>query len=1053
MPVFSALRTKAEKNQENPLKQPEENACGQKNMKQSEDKQSASRISIGEAEIKTENAKQRTEAKNKLADIRMQTQIMKKSKWLKILIYSALTILITITALNAYASHWLAKGGKDKIFAMLSSRAGMEIKAGSIGTGLGRLIARHVEISAENRNFAEINELSIRPDYAAMLRGRLAIGTINADGANINLRRLKDGSLDLPWKTAEDAKAKKTAAKAAENAGKTGKTEISETAISSDASIPKQNDSQKPQLLFKKLRISGLSGIYYDEKTGIRLSLSNGKLRIKDFSAEKPFMLFFSAETQGKFGKKEIPPAGISLKARLSGMNKGAEGSAKIMSGKTRIAADFTIPPAENWTEMIPSAELEAENLELLLPKETIKRYGLHGTQIKLSAAYHHGKKISIGSLSVSSGETKAKASGDFLLKKEKELYPLMLNFLEINGLKAGMIIKKDGSSNMQELADFIKWYLSTPSVIDFRLKKCSIRNTALEYKDEATETAYSISGLSLNIKDYASSGAFSLEMNAKAGIEMQEYSQKDLDIKIKAKTNLKSFEMTKAETEAEISITKENIPFMLKGKIKDFTAPAGRIQFKTEKGSSALPKFISRIWDSSIYQAEADISFDVKKKSLTVNQSKAEGFGSTLKMQGSYGWGKKNSYSINAQGKLNLANIAQGIEMLNGMKLAGIAEIDTEINPEKADANINISGGQYYHCEAGLFSGINTTVSLRSLKEISISEFTAKLNGRPFTFGAALHQKDGKADISAVLKADEIILEADKEAKAEKKSSAQQKETKAEKQESFLSQMLLDKWAESIKHADIKGEIAVKHFDCPLFETYEMLLKTNMAGLDRSLKNINGHLLLSATKGGIKTEKDIMPAMKTSHTVILRSLTAIDRIMGIWQITYNIKNMVSSKKERAARKAERLAQAKYPYPMDRFLADMTVNSGMAKINDFFLTADMLSFKASGKIYLPERQFNLKVRAAADKAPPDGVLPISVSITGPLEDIDASVGKIRTIGSAVTQPFLNRGPVSFIKKTLGLTKKKNNKARDYFRDDYAAKSDGKASDKQADDEE
>ena len=948
-----------------------------------------------------------------------------RKNWVRRIVYTALAILIVAVGLQVYTSYWLAHGGKDRIFEALSSAAGMDITSGGIRIGFGRLIARDIGLSANGKTFAEINELAIKPDYAKLLRRQIAIGVIYAKGVNLTLRRDKNGDFGLPW-------GNDTSEKDAENEENNEENGIN----TPENSEKKPKETKPPELPFRHLHLEQVSGTYYDEQKDISMSFHSGILRIRDFSQEKPFRAVLEAKISGKYKNFDIPETEISVKSRLSGPSKGGEGKVEITSGRTSAELSFYVPPAEKRHEIRPRIDFSAEDLEKLIPDhKIIERYGLKDTDIRFSVVFLP-KKIRAEKILLSAGRTKISADAIFSLEKEKDLFPLMLENLEISGLRSSYRKYKDGTDNMPEISSFIKWFFSTPSAVDFRMKKAVLKDIDLEYADEKDNEMYYLDDLGLVLTDYASSGKFKLSLETKGGLESPWYSQKGLGLSVKGSADLKNFEMSKAYTDAEITVYTEGIPLSIKGNCKNFINPQGRVTVRTVKGASALPDFVKKFWDTKKYQAEADIEFDIAKKRADLIQGTAEGMGSNLSLKGFYSWGKKTDYSIYATGNLDLGRIGADIQALQQHKLAGKAGINITASPKNAEIKADIKNGGFRHISAGVFSGIDTHLRIKSFEEITVSTFTAQLNGTPFTMGLDFRQEGSHGRGALLIKADKMTLseqtDMTKTPGVSKKDIAENKSPLPDETE----ENILDKWINSVLTLDTNVEIAVKHFDSDFFETYSLLLKSDVRGLDRSLKNANGNAMLSASMGGIKVEKDKIYNIKNSYELILRAITTFDRVLGVWQVVYKVKDMVSSKEKKAQAKALRKAQAAYPLPVERFFADVDIRNGLASINDFYLTSEQFSFKATGNISLPEKNLDLTVRAAADKAPPDGVLPIKLKITGPFDDIDTRLGKTSTITSIVVQPFTNRGPIGFLKKKLGITKKENTRDKEYFKQEY-----------------
>ena len=987
-------------------------------------------------------------------------------------------------------SIWLSRGGKDKLLNILSQSLNTEISAGEIKAGFGRLKIKDSALKLNGKELISAEKLEISPSYSALLfRQSIEAGTIKAHGVKFNLRRYADGQFNIKLLNrtdlSESRKGNAPAAKpakgikpdkrdtAAKNrkdksddktAAKNGKADLENktekaAGASSLGEMKAQARKSPPPLPFRKLKLSSACGEYHDEKENVHINLIDGNLMIRDFSKEKPFRIAAALKLNGKYKNTAIPETEISMHGKLDGPRHGAEGGMNIKTGKASASADFNILPAEKGT--IPATELafNSSNLEDIIPdKKMIKKYGLSKTSLSFKASHGKAKEIIFEKARFSSGGTDINLSGAFLPEKKKGLYPLVLEQIEIAGLKADFIQHIDGSTNMPEIAGFLNWFFAAPSAVDFSIKKGSIKNVSLSYKNEKDDTFYHLENIRLKTENFSENGIFALSLETDGGLSVPGYEQNGLSVSIGGKADLSGLNWKKAYASAALKIEKGGIPLNISAEARNFISPAGSIKLNLSKNTGLLPSFITEKWAAGGYQAYAEADFDFSKRTADFKKISAAGHGSSADLTLNYNWGTKPpAYNAAIKAALDITKLAKDYKFLHSRQAGGMAEIDLKIKNGNADLKAAVSGGQYYHSGAGLFTNINTGAELHTFSNISIDTFTASLNGNPFTFAARLTQKDGKADVSLLLKADKMVLLEDKSAKkktaasdetpvnansenanTENKEAGKDSEAKSKNAANSYSVAgeMLDSWLQSVKTADLKTEIAVKNFSSRYFDTKNLLIHSSFTGMDRSMENINGTFLMSATGGGLKAEKNLMTEMKKSHSFILKAINSFDRMLGVWQIVFKIKNIVSSKKSREKAAMAKAEKAAYPWPVDKFLADITVKNGKAAITDFYLTSDILSFKAAGNILLPERQLNLSVRAAAGKAEPDGVLPIKLNITGPFESADASVGKFSTASSIVLQPFLNRGPAGLLKKAFGFGQKKNEKANNYFKNEY-----------------
>ena len=949
-------------------------------------------------------------------------------------------------------SIWLDRGGKDKLLDILSQSLNTEISAGEIKAGFGKLIVKDSALKLNGKELLSVEKLEISPSYSALLfRQSIEAGTIKAYGAKFNLRRYADGQFNLTLLN-------RTNASESRKANLENKTEKA-AADSSLGEMKAQERKSLPPLPFRKLKLSSICGEYHDEKENIHINLTGGNIKIRDFSKEKPFRADITLVLNGRYGNYKIPETEIHTRGRLDGPHHGATGRTDIKSGRASASADFLIPPAEEGK--IPAAELSfaSSNLEDIIPdRELVKKYGLSKTSLNSKLYYSRETGITFDKVHFSSGNTDINTSGTFMPEKKKGLYHLVMEQIDIKGFRADFKQYKDGSSNMPEVAGFLHWFISTPSAIDLKIKKGSIKDVSLSYSNEEKETFFRLEDINLKTGNFSTNGMFTLSLETDGSLSIPGYEHEGLYVSINGKADMAGMNWKKAYASGSLKVERKGIPITLSGELRNFTKPAGSMKMNLSRDTGLLPSFITGKWAAGGYQVSAEADFDFSKKTVNFKKISATGHDSSADMTLRYNWNTHQPvYTASLKAALDIDRLARDSEFLRARKAGGKADIDMNIQNGSADLKAVVSGGQYYHNGAGLFTDINTSAELHTFRNIVIDTFTACLNGNPFTFAAGLTQKDEKADIFILLKSDRMVLIEEKNSvektaaaddlpgngnvvnvSSEKTVTNKFPATKNRNTASSYTEAgnMYDSWLRSVKTADLRTEIAVKNFNSRYFDTKDLLIKSSLTGLDRSMNNLNGTFLMSASGGGLKAEKNLMTEMKKSHSFILKAINTFDRMLGVWQIVFKVKNLVSSKKSRDEAAAVRAEKAAYPWPVEKFLSDITVKNGKASVTDFYFISDLLSFKAAGDIMLPQRELALSVRAAAGKSRPDGVLPVKLNITGPFESADASVGRFSTVSSIVLQPLLNQGPAGFLKKTIGLGQKKNKKADDYFKNEY-----------------
>lgn len=239
--------------------------------------------------------------------------------WLKLivalLLTGALGAAAALVALRAFFP-------EPKLRAMVVDGArkqlGREVRLDGIGLGLRGLSLSGLQVS-ESPDFAagtfvSVRRFRVRPSWRALLRKKLVVASVSAEGLALNVLRKADGSFNF------SNLASSAPAAAAPSAGA---------------------PAERPEFSIRHLRVSDAEVLYKDAASGQEWRLSEADVALDGFAMSAPFGLDASLRLQGRSGGRpvdarlsfdgEVDPARGELgrmKARAKSFSVEAEGLA-----------------------------------------------------------------------------------------------------------------------------------------------------------------------------------------------------------------------------------------------------------------------------------------------------------------------------------------------------------------------------------------------------------------------------------------------------------------------------------------------------------------------------------------------------------------------------------------------------------------------------------------------------------------------------------------------------------------------------------------------------
>ena len=214
------------------------------------------------------------------------------------------------------------------------------------------------------------------------------------------------------------------------------------------------------------------------------------------------------------------------------------------------------------------------------------------------------------------------------------------------------------------------------------------------------------------------------------------------------------------------------------------------------------------------------------------------------------------------------------------------------------------------------------------------------------------------------------------------------------------------------------------------------------MQGLTLTLDQAHGELALETGKGEIKDLNKLTNANILTK-VMFGSLSAVSKVINSLNVFAVLNGLgsgvvsaVSGKEDKPADMVVQTVkdengndvQIMVPYTdqkvdgrlaFELFSTDMTFTNGEAEIQKGSFVSDLMSFNLTGDMNFKTQTLDLKVNAAPGRHYEDGIMPLTLTVGGTLEEPKGSMSMTSSVTSLVTQGVGNNFVSRSVKKTLG----------------------------------
>ncbi len=680
------------------------------------------------------------------------------------------------------------------------------------------------------------------------------------------------------------------------------------------------------------------------------------------------------------------------------------------------LAADLSLRwllPTDSVQEKISSLIASKTNGEVQIKRVTAGLTGINAEGLSLSLP-EGGDIASVESLSLKVMPLK-------LIRGEIDF-----NRIFIDGVKINIIRDKNGKFNFDGLfadaagnaSDGKENSESSSFVKDLRVKRFQIRNAEVSYLDESAGISASLNNLFLDIYDFSFTAPFRVSVNAEVSYNGGGVKAESLPFGFTLYPDLNLLKLEEASSDIRLTVV-EHGPATLRasGSVKNFINPQVRLKIK---GTGVSDKILSGFADTPEFtigdvDINVDASYNAEAGKLLVNVFKVKALNSSVDAGGIVRFGKELSYDVDVKAALSFAEIAKTFSMLSEYRLSGTADAAFKAVNNDVSGSLSVKQAGFYYSQAGVFSGVNLTLAVKSLKEISLSSLTGRLNGYPFRAALSYTEKASSGDVNFNLQADKMLIKLKKQPKPAYDPDKDPVIAGAPD----ISPEVKKVW--SLPPLHIKGAVKIGSLEAPFINAEAVDFKADIRNFKPDIANIDGGLSLVTSAGVIKDLYHLTNANAVTK-VLFVSLGVVSKLINSLDVLSLLNSLSaavlpSDKQKEALEASPDKIEGALEY--DSFKINLTFANGLTDIKNGNFISSLLSFNLAGQINFNNRKINMTVDAAPGKHESGGIMPLRLNVSGTVDEPQGNMSMLSSAANLVSQTIFNNAGSRFVKKSVG----------------------------------
>ena len=698
--------------------------------------------------------------------------------------------------------------------------------------------------------------------------------------------------------------------------------------------------------------------------------------------------------------------------------------------------------------------------------REWFRNYVIEQAQKALQRQVH-ADKISASLLGlrlrgVSVAEEGGFEKGEFLTVPRARVYfslphllhaHIKISQLILQGAQLSLVRFSDGKFNFESLGE------SSPdsaqieekeekSLFRLTLGSVLLDNLSFTYQNLQNGQQFSATGIALSVKRFSFDREFPLTLNTTL-----QYKDKTQDLLLpvwlRARVQLADWDMTKAYADiSDFSVKYNKNLLRLKGRVENWQEPKFEATLFSKNLSSDVASPWTQLPDFELEEATIYAQGQVKTSVGTVMLSSGTIHipGGDLSLLGKYNY-DKGIYDTKGDYKVDFSDTDKWLpKEYKKMGLKGLLAGTFEVNSKELKTNFSLQDGAYFHTSTGHFSKVMATFTVQESTDFKTGNLSGKMNG-------VLNQNPFEGDISISQKPNAILAQLNASAKRVALPPVKPSE---ETEPEFVEEVQLDplttsKW--TLPPIHLKAKVKIDSLDAPYLYATGLQFSSDLEGITPLLNQAHGVLSLKMGEGKILDLYKLTSANALTKVLFL-SLNVTGKVfnsLNVFSVLNGLKKGVISavtKKEKKETQERMVVQpmldedgnpieVMVPYSAqknsgqmayDKLETDIYFDRGVASIKRGTFVSNMMSGRLDGTTDFNSGAIKMKVHAAPGKHEVDGMLPLTVNITGTVNDPKGSMSMVGSVTSLVKQTVshnvVSRQVKKGVKGFFGIFKKK-----------------------------
>ena len=680
------------------------------------------------------------------------------------------------------------------------------------------------------------------------------------------------------------------------------------------------------------------------------------------------------------------------------------------------LAADLSLRwllPTDSVQEKISSLIASKTNGEVQIKRVTAGLTGINAEGISLSLP-EGGDIASIESLYL-------KVMPHKLIRGEIDF-----NRIFIDGVKVNIIRDKNGKFNFDGLfadaagntSDGEGNSESSSFIKDLRVKRFQIRNAEVSYLDESAGISASLNNLFLDVYDFSFAAPFRVSVNAEVSYNGGGVKAEALPFGFTLYPDLNLLKLEEASSDIRLLVVEHgSATLQASGSVKNFINPQVRLKMK---GTGVSDKILSGFADTPEFtigdiDINLDASYNTEAGKLLVNIFNVKALNSSVDAGGIVRFGKELSYDVDVKAALSFAEIAKTFSILSEYRLSGTVDAAFKAVNNDVSGSLSVKQAGFYYSQAGAFSGVNLTLAVKSLKEISLSSLTGRLNGYPFRAALSYTEKASSGDVNFNLQADKMLIKLKKQPKPAYDPDKDPVIAGAPE----ISPEVKKVWFLPPLH--IKGAVKIGSLEAPFINAEAVNFKADIRNFKPDIANIDGGLSLVTSAGVIKDLYHLTNANAVTK-VLFVSLGVVSKLINSLDVLSLLNSLSaavlpSDKQKEALEASPDKIEGALEY--DSFKINLTFANGLTDIKNGNFISSLLSFNLAGQINFNNRKINMTVDAAPGKHESGGIMPLRLNVSGTVDEPQGNMSMLSSAANLVSQTIFNNAGSRLVKKSVG----------------------------------